>query len=302
MGVLWVMKRKWSLLLLLLPVAALLAAWPSRGSDAFDADRSVIALRRIAHEVLRYTGDSTSRVQPPEELPGGGYRIPFESAFAFSPDTLVGIIDAALRESPLPQDYIVKVTERPGGQVVFGYAMFRSEANAMLPCLGRSQPARQYDITIRFRQTQSTLPYWLGGGGMLALALFFLYRKTATPKADKEDLGTNAPASTDVLIRVGRFRLHPREPVLFLDSEKIALTGKEHRLLCIFAARPNELVDRDQLQKEVWEDEGVIVGRSLDMFVSRLRKKLEPDPDVRLVNVHGKGWRLEWGEKERGLL
>jgi len=43
----------------------------------------------------------------------------------------------------------------------------------------------------------------------------------------------------------------------------------------------------------VWENEGVIVTRSLDVFISRLRKKLEKDPNVRLTNVHGKGYKLE---------
>jgi DNA-binding response OmpR family regulator len=50
------------------------------------------------------------------------------------------------------------------------------------------------------------------------------------------------------------------------------------------------------LQKEVWEDEGVIVGRSLDMFISRLRKKFEKDPLVKIVNIHGKGYRLDIGQ------
>jgi DNA-binding response OmpR family regulator len=47
------------------------------------------------------------------------------------------------------------------------------------------------------------------------------------------------------------------------------------------------------LQKEIWEDEGIIVGRSLDVFISKLRKKLENDSAVKLVNIHGKGYKLE---------
>jgi DNA-binding response OmpR family regulator len=48
--------------------------------------------------------------------------------------------------------------------------------------------------------------------------------------------------------------------------------------------------------KEVWEDEGVIVGRSLDMFVSKLRKKLQADPCISILNVHGKGYKLVIGQ------
>jgi DNA-binding response OmpR family regulator len=47
------------------------------------------------------------------------------------------------------------------------------------------------------------------------------------------------------------------------------------------------------LLKRVWEDEGVITGRSLDVFISKLRKKLKNDPSVQIVNVHGKGYKLE---------
>ncbi|HET9054776.1 MAG TPA: winged helix-turn-helix domain-containing protein [Cyclobacteriaceae bacterium] len=48
-----------------------------------------------------------------------------------------------------------------------------------------------------------------------------------------------------------------------------------------------------ELLKEVWKDEGVVTGRSLDMFVSKLRKKLPHDTAVNLGSVHGKGYRLD---------
>ncbi|MDQ1149658.1 DNA-binding response OmpR family regulator [Sphingobacterium zeae] len=53
------------------------------------------------------------------------------------------------------------------------------------------------------------------------------------------------------------------------------------------------MIIRSRLQKEIWEDEGVIVGRSLDMFISKLRKKLETVPDINIVVVRGKGYKLE---------
>jgi len=65
--------------------------------------------------------------------------------------------------------------------------------------------------------------------------------------------------------------------------------------LLIFALSPNEMIERSRLQKEIWEDEGVIVGRSLDMFISKLRKKLELDPNCKIVAIRGKGYKLEIG-------
>ena len=80
---------------------------------------------------------------------------------------------------------------------------------------------------------------------------------------------------------------------LILNKNTIDLTGTEARVLLIFALSPNETIARSRLQKEIWEDEGVIVGRSLDMFISKLRKKLEVDQNIKIVVIRGKGYKLE---------
>ena len=72
-----------------------------------------------------------------------------------------------------------------------------------------------------------------------------------------------------------------------------SLTYRETKLLHLFLNHPNQLLERDFILKSVWEDEGIFVGRSVDVFVSRLRKFLHPDPTVRIVAVHGVGYRLE---------
>jgi DNA-binding response OmpR family regulator len=64
----------------------------------------------------------------------------------------------------------------------------------------------------------------------------------------------------------------------------------------IFAQSPNQIIERSRLQKEIWEDEGVIVGRSLDMFISKLRKKLELDANINIVVIRSKGYKLEISE------
>ena len=64
----------------------------------------------------------------------------------------------------------------------------------------------------------------------------------------------------------------------------------------LFAESLNQLISRDELQKKVWEDNGVIVGRSLDTFSSKLRKKLSVDERLKIVNIHGKGYKLTLSE------
>jgi DNA-binding response OmpR family regulator len=80
---------------------------------------------------------------------------------------------------------------------------------------------------------------------------------------------------------------------LLVGSEVISLTDKECKVLELLNNNFGELIPRDTLMQKIWINEGVITGRSLDMFVSKLRKKLSGDPELRITNVHGKGYKLE---------
>lgn len=70
------------------------------------------------------------------------------------------------------------------------------------------------------------------------------------------------------------------------------LTYREAKLLKLLCSNKNKLLDRDHILKSVWEDEGVFVSRSLDVFISRLRKRLKADPSVQITSVHGIGYKL----------
>jgi two-component system, OmpR family, response regulator len=77
------------------------------------------------------------------------------------------------------------------------------------------------------------------------------------------------------------------------DNGIQVLTNKEAKLLKLFCINLNQVINRDTIQKAIWEDEGYFVGRSMDVFISRLRKLLKDDPDVTITNVHGVGYKLE---------
>lgn len=95
------------------------------------------------------------------------------------------------------------------------------------------------------------------------------------------------------LAALGKFSLDVKDQRLLLGREVISLTDKECKILELLNRNFGELIPRETLMQEVWINEGVITGRSLDMFVSKLRKKLSGDPDLRITNVHGKGYKLE---------
>lgn len=77
------------------------------------------------------------------------------------------------------------------------------------------------------------------------------------------------------------------------QATEINLSKKECELLAIFVANPNQIIKRDELTKRVWEVHGVFVGRSLDTYISKLRKKLKDDKTIKFTNVHGVGYKLE---------
>lgn len=74
------------------------------------------------------------------------------------------------------------------------------------------------------------------------------------------------------------------------------MTFRETKLLRLFASSPDQLLEREFILNQVWADEGVLVGRSIDVFVSRLRKKIAADPSIGIVAIHGVGYRLETGK------
>lgn len=99
--------------------------------------------------------------------------------------------------------------------------------------------------------------------------------------------------SVPALPALGKFFLNVKGQHLLLGSEIISLTDKECKVLELLHKGLGELIPRETLMQEVWISEGVITGRSLDMFVSKLRKKLSGDPELRITNIHGKGYKLE---------
>ena len=80
--------------------------------------------------------------------------------------------------------------------------------------------------------------------------------------------------------------------LLSIDNQTIELSNKETELLALLHSSANEPVEREVLLHKVWGDNGDYVGRTLDVFISKLRKKLEADSSVKIVNIRGVGYKL----------
>ncbi len=276
-------------LLLFLFISIICVAFSMTGNDDFDFARREVLLRRIGHEILLQSGDSTSRVLPVKKIAENEYQISFENAFTFQPDFLVKTTQRLLAKDPLANDYVVNVLNCANASVAYGYAISKNKKDDIVTCIGRRQPIGCYMINIKFKPTGIATAkngYFLGTMLSLAFIGFIFLRsvkpRKALPGSRHTDVFTLGSMSFDVETRK-----------LMINGKTIDLTRTETRVLRIFALSPNEAIERSRLQKEIWEDEGVIVGRSLDMFISKLRKKLEFDPNVKINVIRGKGYKLE---------
>ena len=283
-------KRKYLLGLTILPFIALICvAFSIRGDDSFDIARREVLLRRIAHELLLQSGDSTSRVLPVAKIAENEYQIRFEHELTFQPGSLVTTTQRLLSKDPLARDYVVNVLNCGNTDVVYGFAISKNVKDDIISCKGRVQPTACYIINIKFKPKGLIIPtggYLLGGLPLLAFFGFLFLRSGRQHKALPKGQVTG-------MVALGQMLFDAKNRKLLINGQTIELTGTETRVLHIFASSPNETVERSRLQKEIWEDEGVIVGRSLDMFISKLRKKLEIEPNIKIVVIRNKGYKLE---------
>lgn len=94
---------------------------------------------------------------------------------------------------------------------------------------------------------------------------------------------------------IGRFTFHPKKQQLIHADETFQLTQKESKVLEMLSRDQGELVERDLILRALWGESNYFKRRSMDVFISKLRKYLDLDPSVRINNVHGKGFVLEAG-------
>jgi hypothetical protein len=283
-------KRKylWGWILLLF-ISVIFVAFNITGSDGFAIARREVLLRKIGDELLTQSGDSRSRVLPVKKIAENEYQVSFEHELTFQPDSLVNTTRRLLAKDPLANDYVVNVLNCSNSSVAYGYAISNNKKDDIIACRGRVQPKGCYIINIKFKPAGINTAkngYLLGSLAFLAFVGFVFFRSAKPRKARPGNQNTG-------ILTLGSVLFNTQERQLVINKNTIELTDTEARLLLIFALSPNQTIERSRLQKEIWEDEGVIVGRSLDMFISKLRKKLEPDPHINIVVIRGKGYKLE---------
>lgn len=254
-------------------------------------DKANLALRQAGNALLLAQGDSTTSIPPVIQTEQDVFSLRFESGFDYG--LLPIYLDQAFADFEISQPYEVMVRSCESDVLVLGFNKSAVQTDT-IACQTRSEDLPCSIVQVRFElpeqeQSKNLLGiFWLvipaaGIGGFL----FLRNKKEADPKVDKV-------AEDDILLGDAVFN-HNKQTIQ-IDSTEKNLTYRESKLLLFFAQRKNQVLSREEIQAGVWEDEGVVVGRSLDVFVSRLRKLFNQLDSVQIKTIHGVGYRLEVSE------
>ena len=100
------------------------------------------------------------------------------------------------------------------------------------------------------------------------------------------------------LYRIGNFIFDTQKQLLSIGDKQTKLTTKENELLALLCSHANEILQRDFALKTIWIDDNYFNARSMDVYITKLRKHLKDDPQIEIINIHGKGYKLISPEEE----
>lgn len=99
-------------------------------------------------------------------------------------------------------------------------------------------------------------------------------------------------SNSQQIFTLGRYTFDTRKQTLSEGEETVKLTTKESDLLKLLCQNANKVLERNYALKSIWIDDNYFNARSMDVYITKLRKHLKDEPTVEIINVHGKGYKL----------
>jgi DNA-binding response OmpR family regulator len=99
--------------------------------------------------------------------------------------------------------------------------------------------------------------------------------------------------NVEEVFKIGKFEFDSNNLILKSNEEERKLTRKESGLLRLLCINKNALLPREEALEKIWGENDYFIGRSMDVFITKLRKYLSSDPKIKITNVHGIGFKLE---------
>jgi hypothetical protein len=261
-------------------------------------------MRMIGHQILLLNGDSTSRVLPVKKIEDR-YKIEFEEEFEFKPGQIVEVIAEVVKETQISPRYLVEIQDCETQEVVYSYEVDLTNENEIIPCQTRSQPKNCYQIFFTLLEPKNE-------EGLLELNVP-VTNQTNASNTDKNNvnlawviipllillgifiwirMNKKKPKKNLEIIHIGEYEFDKLNMQLSFKNETTELSGKESDLLFLLYTSVNTTLERENILKEVWGDEGDYVGRTMDVFISKLRKKLANDSNLKIINIRGVGYKF----------
>lgn len=255
--------------------------------DEIPAKHIEIVLRDVGHQLLLSANDSSSRVLPVKKINENIYQISFQNDFGFISDTLINLVHRTFQKHAWATDYIVSLKNCEQHETVFAYEI-NGQTGDLTPCRGRKLEVGCYLIEIELLSKPGFNFFWLMLL-LIPLSVVGFYLKNKFPK---KEAAAPIPGNNDY-IQLGIFKFYTEHNVLKTEHNNIELSEKETNALKIFAENINQIIEREKLMKEIWEDKGIVViSRNVDVLVSKLRKKLIDDNSIKIINVPGRGYKF----------
>lgn len=268
-------------------ILILIAAVPLINKKEIPEKHVEVVLRNVGHQLLLAAKDSSSRVLPVRKLNSTTYRLAFQNHFSFISDSLIDLAKREFEKTALATDYIVCLKNCDPAETVFAFEI-NGQTGDLTPCRGRKLEKDCYVIEIELLK-KTKFNFWLLLLLIIPLGLAGFYVKD---KFRKKEESAPISGNTDH-IQLGSFQFYAGSNLLKRENKTITLSDKETKALQLFAKNINQIVEREQLMKDIWEDKGIVViSRNVDVLVSKLRKKLSDDKSIKFINVHGRGYKF----------
>ncbi len=94
------------------------------------------------------------------------------------------------------------------------------------------------------------------------------------------------------IYKLGLYRFDVNKQMLFFEENELKLTTKESELLALLCANKNSILERNKALQAIWKDDNYFNARSMDVYITKLRKHLKKDNSIEILNIHGKGYKL----------
>ena len=258
-------------------------------ADTDFSEKVNLALRQAGHHLLLSVDDSSSTIAPIQLGNEGRFQLKLSSKLDY--DTLPYLLDRAIKSFGISQNYHVTVKSCSADSIILGYNL-DSYVDQQVPCMGRERLSECNVIGLVFDEKKSDLlmsfPFGVG-----LLILGFSMMGYAGRSKNSKSKSIVLVAEHKSLISVGDVRFNHKDQTVEVKGVSKPLTYRENKLLHYLVLHANQILNRETLISQVWGDEGIIVGRSLDVFISRLRKILKETELVNIKSVHGVGYRFE---------